>query len=154
MSNRPGRASQGREDLGLLRQRVDGQVSSAQEYIEALRQDIAHYRRENEQLTKQRNRWERTEASLDVARLELSELSAKCQAIAVLKDQLQALLHSLAEENDELASRCEDLESSLVHERESRDSAKLEIRYLQEQVEHLESMLDLLASQPQLGDKA
>lgn len=148
-----GHATQRRQQLHQLRQRVDGQVSNAQEYMDALRQDLARYREENERLTKQCNRLDRTELSLDVSRLELSELSSRSQADAVEKQRLETLVRTLEKENSELASRCEDLESSIVHERESRSLAKLEIRTLQEQVDQLESMVDLLSSQQDLREK-
>ena len=141
------------EGLASLRRRVDGQVSSTQEYIDALRQDVAHFREENERLTKQCNRLSHAELSLDVARLELSELSARSQVEAVENDRLHGLLGTLEEENSDLAARCEDLESSIAHERESGRLAKIEVRTLQEQVDQLESMVDMLSSQQDLGAK-
>jgi archaellum component FlaC len=126
------------------RRRVTEEVTRAQRLIDSLRQDVAEYRRQNQVLTRERNRLSRSAAMLDASRIEVREAQSRWQESDSEKNRLRELAAELDEENANLSRRCETLESELQQERDSHRVSRLELRCLRDQVQELEQIVALL----------
>jgi chromosome segregation ATPase len=135
----------GTSSTGLLRQKINEHLASAQRVIAALREEVSAYRRENTTLTLQRDRLQRALTKLEAMGLQRSKLEQQAQESEGRRRQLEQSQRELERDMQRLSARNERLERSLTQETEDGEVLRLEIACLEQQVEELRAIASLLS---------
>jgi len=140
-------------DRGGVRS-VSGQLGTylqtTEEVIGSLRAELASYRQRYEALFSERNELLTAMAKRDLSGAEAAEAMTQWQRAREDSDRLQGVQRTLEDENGRLAQRSAELSAALREERERAAAAEEEIACLEEQVHHLEAMVDFLTKQLEL----
>jgi chromosome segregation ATPase len=126
------------------------QLKTTEEFIRALKRDLAHYREQNDELLEERGELLGTLSRLDALKGERTERDNELSLLKDERDRISGALRNLEEEHAELKHRCQVLEAALVAERKRRQEAHEVIVYLEEQIVQLESIVDLLKEHEEL----
>jgi SMC interacting uncharacterized protein involved in chromosome segregation len=126
------------------------QLKTTEEFIRALKRDLAHYRAQNDELLEERGALLGTLSRLDALKGERTERESELSLLKDERDRISGALRSLEEEHAEMKHRCQVLEAALVAERKRRQEAQEVIVYLEEQIVQLESIVDLLREHEEL----
>lgn len=126
------------------------QLRTTEEFIRALKRDLAHYRSQNQELLEERGELLGTLSRLDALKGERTERENELNMLKDERDRISGVLRSLEEEHVELKHRCQLLEAALVAERKKRQEAQDVIVCLEEQIVQLESIVDLLREHEEL----
>jgi len=144
---RTGHSRQG-PPLSALRERIGEELSGAQHVISALSRDLERYRRENRNLTHDRNRLRDKLAHLDMARLEQADTEALWRTASRERQTAESRLEALEMQNRELSERCAALGEQVAEHGGDDEMAEAEIACLEEQIAELEAIVALLAAEP------
>lgn len=126
------------------------QLKTTEEFIRALKRDLAHYRSQNDELLDERGHLLGTLSRLDALKGERTERENELKLLKDELDRISDALRSLEEERAELKHRCQVIEAALVAERKRRQEAQDVIVCLEEQIVQLESIVDLLREHEEL----
>lgn len=126
------------------------QLKTTEEFIRALKRDLAYYRAQNEELLEERGGLLVTLSRLDALKGERTERENELHLLKNERDRLSGVLRGLEEEHAELKHRCQVIEAALLAERKRRREAQDVIVCLEEQIVQLESIVDLLREHEEL----
>ncbi len=151
-STRPVEAAHGHRSahLASLRRRIGAELESTEQVVGSLARELAEYRQENRELSRDRERLQERLAQLDVVRLEQADTETLWRSSLRERQRVEERLRDLEAENARLLDECAALESALEAERERGDTADLEVQYLEEHIAELHSIIELLT--PEAGD--
>lgn len=134
-----------------LRQKVGDHLADARRIIAQLRRDLDDSRAETRELARDRDRLQRARVQIDVLGLERTAAESQARASRLEQKQAEELLCAAEQANRHFAERCERLERALAREREEIDAARLETHCLEEQMEQLQSIVDMLTGENKAG---
>lgn len=126
------------------------QLKTTEEFIRALKRDLAHYRAQNDELLEERGHLLGTLSRLDALKGERTERKNELSLLKDERDRLSGALRNLEEKHAELKHRCQVLEAALLAERKRRQEAQDVVVCLEEQIVQLESIVDLLREHEEL----
>ncbi|MEE8408209.1 MAG: hypothetical protein V3T05_01260 [Myxococcota bacterium] len=137
--------------LAALRQKVSDQLGDARRLIARLRSDLAESNAEKQELARDRDRLQRALVQIDVLRIERAEAESQVRTSRLEQKQTEELLCNAEEDNRHLTERCAGLERALARERADVDAARLETRCLEQQIDQMQSIVDMLSGESKIG---
>ncbi len=126
------------------------QLRTTEEFIRALKSDLAHYRTQNDELLEERGELLGTLSRMDALRGERTEQDNELSLLISERDRISGALRNLEADHQEQKHYCQVLESALVAERKKRQEAQEVIVCLEDQIVQLESIVDLLREHEEL----
>jgi len=127
-----------------LRQQVTECFESMNESMRKLSADLARWRQRCGELQRERDQLLATISSSEVERAQSSQEALQWQVLQAERDRLQQSLEALQQENQRLVQECARITRDLDEEQRRRLTIQVEVACLEEQVSHLQCMLDLL----------
>ena len=137
--NGPGRTDSGTSVASLCRS-IKDQLSASEELIAALKRQLAESRGRNHALVQERNDLARSLAQAETRPVELAAQARRRKQ----RQESMGVQEELRRENNALSQRCIELEEALAAKSRELVGAAEETACLEEQVAHLQSMVDLL----------
>ena len=137
--------------VATLRRRIGEELESTESVVRALSRDLAAYRRDNRELSRDHERLKERLAHLDVARLEQADTETLWRASLRERQHVEDRLRALEAQNQRLVEECAALERALAAERERSELAGMEVECLEEQIAELESIIALLTPEADEG---
>jgi chromosome segregation ATPase len=130
----------GDSPVAALCRSIKHQLANSEQLIAALKSQLARCQERNRALIQERNDLARSLAQMETYPAELVT-----QARRRPRDrEAEETVHALRQENEALSRRCAELEQTLAERRAELAGASEENACLEEQVSHLQSMVDLL----------
>lgn len=119
-------------------------LKGTEDMIGSLRNELEHYRAQNESFLRERDDSLRLQSRADLLRTERDGIGNELEFIRNTKEQLELEVGQVQQENRLLRARCYELEALLADEQNKREEAQQVVMYLEAQIQQLEIMVEML----------